>query len=103
MQKLVEIVAGVATGSLTATGVLEEHLARIKARESEIHAFNLVIADQAREDAAKIDAEVKAGKKLVRLSECRSRSKTTCARVVLKQLAHQKSCKAGSRHMTQLL
>ena len=64
MQKLVEIVAGVAGGSLTATGVLEEHLGRIDARESEIHAFNLVTADQAREDASIIDADVKAGKKV---------------------------------------
>ena len=62
MQKLVEIVAGVTSGSTTATAVVEEHLARIKVREAEIHAFNLVTADQARKDAAKIDEDVKAGK-----------------------------------------
>jgi len=63
MQKIVDIVAGVTSGSLTASAVVEEHLARIKARESEIHAFNLVTADQARADAEKIDADIKAGKK----------------------------------------
>ena len=57
MQKLAEIVAGVSNGTLTASAVLEEHLKRISARESEIHAFNLVTADQARLDAAKIDSE----------------------------------------------
>ncbi|MEY4896317.1 MAG: aspartyl/glutamyl-tRNA(Asn/Gln) amidotransferase subunit, partial [Actinomycetota bacterium] len=63
MQKIVDIVAGVTSGSLTASAVVEEHLARIKAREGEIHAFNLVTADQARADAEKIDADIKAGKK----------------------------------------
>ncbi|MFM8836927.1 MAG: amidase, partial [Actinomycetota bacterium] len=62
MKKLVEIVAAVGGGSLTATSVVEEHLDRIKAREGEIHAFNLVTAEQARIDAAKIDADIKAGK-----------------------------------------
>ena len=62
MQKLVDIVVGVTSGSLKASAVVEEHLARIDARESEIHAFNLVTADQARIDAAKVDEDVKAGK-----------------------------------------
>ncbi|MEY3396851.1 MAG: aspartyl/glutamyl-tRNA(Asn/Gln) amidotransferase subunit, partial [Actinomycetota bacterium] len=64
MQKLAEIVAGVSNGTLTASAVLEEHLKRISARESEIHAFNLVTADQARLDAAKIDSDVKSGIKV---------------------------------------
>lgn len=64
MQKLVEIVFGVSNGSLSASDVIEQHLARIDARESEIHAFNCVTADQARQDAANIDADVKAGKKV---------------------------------------
>ena len=64
MQKLAEIVAGVSNGTLTASAVLEEHLKRIITRESEIHAFNLVTADQARLDAAKIDSDVKAGRKI---------------------------------------
>ena len=36
-----------AAGRRTARDVLDEHLARIDAREAEIHAFNLVLADEA--------------------------------------------------------
>jgi aspartyl-tRNA(Asn)/glutamyl-tRNA(Gln) amidotransferase subunit A len=49
-------------GEVRASDVLEGHLAAIDARESEIHAFNTVLADQARERAAAIDAEVAAGR-----------------------------------------
>ncbi len=64
MQKLVEIASGVSDGTLKAIDVVEEYLKRISARESEIHAFNLVTAEQARHDAEKIDSDVKAGKKV---------------------------------------
>jgi aspartyl-tRNA(Asn)/glutamyl-tRNA(Gln) amidotransferase subunit A len=56
-----EIADGVRSGQLAAADVLEEHLARIDDRDAEIHAFNLVIADAARERAAAIDATVAAG------------------------------------------
>jgi aspartyl-tRNA(Asn)/glutamyl-tRNA(Gln) amidotransferase subunit A len=56
-----EIAAGVRSGDLKAVDVLEQHLARIDARETEIHAFNLVIADAARQQAAAVDAIVAAG------------------------------------------
>jgi aspartyl-tRNA(Asn)/glutamyl-tRNA(Gln) amidotransferase subunit A len=56
------IAAGVRDGSLRAVDVVDEHLARIEARESEIHAFNHVMADQARAAAAAIDADVAAGR-----------------------------------------
>ncbi len=56
-----QIAAGVRSGALKAADVLEEHLARVAAREPEIHAFNLVTADLARERAASIDAQVAAG------------------------------------------
>ena len=56
-----EIAAGVRAGALKAVDVLEQHLARIAAREPEIHAFNLVLADQARAQAAAVDAAVAAG------------------------------------------
>jgi aspartyl-tRNA(Asn)/glutamyl-tRNA(Gln) amidotransferase subunit A len=46
---------------LKATDVVEQHLAAIAARESEIHAFNLVMADQARAVAESVDAMVAAG------------------------------------------
>ncbi|MGA1062431.1 MAG: Asp-tRNA(Asn)/Glu-tRNA(Gln) amidotransferase subunit GatA [Ilumatobacteraceae bacterium] len=61
MGRAVDIAAGVRGGSLSAAEVLEGHLAAIDARESEVHAFNLVLADEARERAAAIDASVAAG------------------------------------------
>ena len=42
------IAADVRAGRRSARDVLEEHLAQISARESEVHAFNLVTADDAR-------------------------------------------------------
>jgi aspartyl-tRNA(Asn)/glutamyl-tRNA(Gln) amidotransferase subunit A len=61
MGRAVDIAAGVRGGSLSAVEVLEGHLAAIDARESEVHAFNLVLADEARERAAAIDASVASG------------------------------------------
>ena len=55
------IAAAVRAGETTAAEVLETHLARIDEREGEIHAFNLVLADEAREVAAAIDRRVAAG------------------------------------------
>jgi aspartyl-tRNA(Asn)/glutamyl-tRNA(Gln) amidotransferase subunit A len=55
------IANGVRSGARKATDVVEEHLARIDAREGEIHAFNLVLAGEARAAAARVDAQVAAG------------------------------------------
>src|SRR5204863_1715358 len=44
-----------------ARDVLEEHLTRIDAREADVHAFNLVLADDARARADDIDAQVARG------------------------------------------
>ena len=46
----------------SAADVLERHLAAIEARESDIHAFNLVLADEARARAAEIDDAVAVGR-----------------------------------------
>jgi aspartyl-tRNA(Asn)/glutamyl-tRNA(Gln) amidotransferase subunit A len=51
-----EIAADVRGGKRTARDVLEEHLARIDGREDEIHAFNLVLRDEARAAADAVDA-----------------------------------------------
>ena len=57
-----EIAAGVRAGSTTAASVLDVHLARIAARETELHAFNVVLEDEARAAAAAIDEAVAAGR-----------------------------------------
>ncbi len=49
------------SGALKAVDVVEQHLVAIAAREPEIHAFNLVLVDQARSRAEEIDAIVAAG------------------------------------------
>ena len=60
----IQIAAGVRSGSVKAADVLDRHLARIADREGEIHAFNLVLADQARAAAAAIDDAVAAGREV---------------------------------------
>ncbi|MET0325743.1 MAG: Asp-tRNA(Asn)/Glu-tRNA(Gln) amidotransferase subunit GatA [Ilumatobacteraceae bacterium] len=56
-----DIADGVRSGERSARAVLDEHLAAIDAREPEIHAFNLVLADEARAAADAVDAAVAAG------------------------------------------
>jgi aspartyl-tRNA(Asn)/glutamyl-tRNA(Gln) amidotransferase subunit A len=51
-----DIAAAVRNGERTARSVVDEHLATIEGREGEIHAFNLVLADEARAQADEIDA-----------------------------------------------
>jgi len=89
---VIDIAAGVSSGALSASAVLEENLAAVDAREQEIHAFNLVTADRARERAAQIDADVKAGRKVGRLAGvtialkdnmCTRGVETTCSSKIL--------------------
>jgi aspartyl-tRNA(Asn)/glutamyl-tRNA(Gln) amidotransferase subunit A len=56
-----EIAAAVRSKERSAREVVDEHLARIDEREAELHAFNLVLADEARAAADAIDARVAAG------------------------------------------
>ncbi|HEU5083538.1 MAG TPA: Asp-tRNA(Asn)/Glu-tRNA(Gln) amidotransferase subunit GatA [Acidimicrobiales bacterium] len=60
-QTAAEIARAVAAGERSARQVLDEHLARIDAREGEIHAFNHLMVDDARARADEIDARVAAG------------------------------------------
>ena len=62
------VAADVAAGRTSAVEVLEQHLARIDARETEVHAFNLVTRDEARATAAAIDARVAKGENPGRLA-----------------------------------
>jgi aspartyl-tRNA(Asn)/glutamyl-tRNA(Gln) amidotransferase subunit A len=57
-----EIAAAVRAGERRAADVLEQHLTAIAAREDEVHAFNLVLADEARAAAAAVDEAVAAGR-----------------------------------------
>jgi aspartyl-tRNA(Asn)/glutamyl-tRNA(Gln) amidotransferase subunit A len=57
----IEIAAAVKSGERSAREVVDEHLGRIDERESELHAFNLVLADEARLEADAIDARVARG------------------------------------------
>jgi aspartyl-tRNA(Asn)/glutamyl-tRNA(Gln) amidotransferase subunit A len=57
----IEIAAAVRAGQRSARSVVEEHLAAIDARESELHAFNLVMRDDALAAADAVDARVAAG------------------------------------------
>jgi aspartyl-tRNA(Asn)/glutamyl-tRNA(Gln) amidotransferase subunit A len=57
----VDIAGSVRSGQRAARDVVEEHLTRIEQREGEIHAFTLVLADEARRAADDIDATVARG------------------------------------------
>ena len=56
-----DIAAAVRSGSRSAVSVVEEHLAAIDAREPEVHAFNLVLREEALAAAAVVDGRVAAG------------------------------------------
>ena len=57
----VEIAAAVRGRQISAREVLDAHLARIDAAESDVHAFNLVLVDEARAAADAVDAVIAAG------------------------------------------
>ncbi len=57
----VEIAADVRSGRRSARDVVEAHLAAIAVREPELHAFNLVTADDARAAADEVDRKVAVG------------------------------------------
>ncbi len=57
-----DLAAAVRAGERSARDIVDEHLARIDAREGEIHAFNHVMADEARAAADAVDAAVAEGR-----------------------------------------
>jgi len=86
------IAADVAVGRTTARDVLDAHLARIDAREGEVHAFNLVMRDRAIAVASDIDDRVKRGENPGRLAGvpialkdnmCTRGVETTCSSRIL--------------------
>ena len=91
-KSLTSIAAGIRNGSLKATDVLEEHIARIDSREGEVHAFNTLTLDHARAAAAQVDADAAAGRPLgplagvpVALKDnmCTRGIETTCSSKIL--------------------
>jgi aspartyl-tRNA(Asn)/glutamyl-tRNA(Gln) amidotransferase subunit A len=56
-----EIAQAVRSGEVSASAVVEEHLARIAEHEASVHAFNLVLAEAARARAAELDRLVASG------------------------------------------
>lgn len=89
---LAAIAADIASGKTSAVDTLNQHLARIDARESEVHAFNLVTRDQALATAASIDDRLKRGETLGRLAGvpialkdnmCTRGVETTCSSKIL--------------------
>ncbi len=56
-----ELAASVRTGTRRARDVVEERLAEIGARDPELHSFLLVLGDEARAEADRVDATVAAG------------------------------------------
>jgi aspartyl-tRNA(Asn)/glutamyl-tRNA(Gln) amidotransferase subunit A len=58
---VIESADAVRSGRRKAADVVEEHLGRIAEHEDEINAFNVVLADEARAAAARIDERIAAG------------------------------------------
>jgi aspartyl-tRNA(Asn)/glutamyl-tRNA(Gln) amidotransferase subunit A len=61
MSTAIDLAAQVRSGQRSALDIVNEHLGRIAEREPDIHAFNLVTADQARAAATAIDDRVRQG------------------------------------------
>ncbi|MEY2626243.1 MAG: aspartyl/glutamyl-tRNA(Asn/Gln) amidotransferase subunit [Actinomycetota bacterium] len=89
---IASVAADVAAGRVSAVEILDQHLARIDAREAEVHAFNLVTRDAARATAAEIDARAKKGDNPGRLAGvpialkdnlCTRGIETTCSSKIL--------------------
>ena len=55
------IAAAVSTGESSAVDIVSQHLARIEEREEEVHAFNLVLHDEALQSAERVDERIAAG------------------------------------------
>ena len=58
------IAASVSAGESSAVDVVSQHLARIEEREEEVHAFNLVLHDEALQSAERVDERIAAGEQV---------------------------------------
>lgn len=82
----------VASGSTTATEYCDKALTQIQSQDEEINAFNLVVAEKAKEAAAEVDRKVAAGEKVGALAGvpvgvkdvlCTEGIETTCSSKML--------------------
>lgn len=90
--KAVDIASDVRAGRVKARDVLEQHLSVIAERETDVHAFNLVMHDAARASADAVDAQVAAGEDpgplagvpiALKDNMCTRRVPTTCSSRIL--------------------
>ncbi len=80
---------------------VDEHLAAIDAREGEIHAFNLVLADEAGDGGRRHrPTGSRPARTRARWPACPSRSRTTCAPAASPRPARRGSSRAGGRRTT---
>jgi aspartyl-tRNA(Asn)/glutamyl-tRNA(Gln) amidotransferase subunit A len=61
MSSALELAAAIRAGERSARETIDEHLAVVDRREGEIHAFNTVLADEARAAADEIDRQIATG------------------------------------------
>jgi aspartyl-tRNA(Asn)/glutamyl-tRNA(Gln) amidotransferase subunit A len=62
--KAAELARNVRQGELSATSIVADIFATLEERETELHAFNLVLRDSAKSTAAEIDARARRGERL---------------------------------------
>ena len=87
-----DIAAAVSSGSQSAAGIMDAALGAVEAREGELNAYNLVLADQARAAAAAVDQKIAAGEDVgplagvpvaIKDNMCTTGVPTTCSSKIL--------------------